>query len=381
MQEAIQRIPLTRMDCHDGVLMERILNAISAVAHAGQFTLGEEVERFEREFAEYCQARHAVGVASGTEALALALRALEIGPGQEVIVPANSFIATAEAVSLVGATPRFVDVDPFTHTVTPETVAPAMNRRTAAVIVVHLYGRTVDVGPIIELARVSNLRVIEDACQAHGARYHGRRVGTLADIGCFSFYPAKNLGAWGDGGAVTTNDDSWAEHTRLLRSHGERPRYCHNIIGTTSRLDAIQAAVLRVKLRSLDAWNAARRQLAARLTEDLADIPVSRPAAPVPGMDHVYHQYVITTRARDALRAHLKQRGIATAIHYPVPIHRSPAYVGSGTVRLPVAEKLAEHVCSLPMFPAMTEAELAGTVESIRSFDWNAVLPTDRPFL
>ncbi len=366
----VGRIPLTRMDCDEGPLMERILDAVSAIAHTGQFTLGEEVERFEHEFADYCDARHAVGVGSGTDALWLALRALDIGPGDEVIVPANSFIASAEAVSLAGATPRFADVDPFTHTLTRETVEPVISGRTAAVIAVHLYGRTVDLDPILELARAANLRVIEDACQAHGARYRGRRVGALGDIGCFSFYPAKNLGAWGDGGAITTDSDVWADRVRLLRSHGERPRYCHNTIGTTSRLDALQAAVLRVKLPMLDDWNDARRSLAARLTASLAEVPVSQPVAPEPGCDHVYHQYVVTTRARDALRAHLDGCGIASAIHYPVPIHRSPAYRANGAPRLPVAEQLASQICSLPMFPAMRDSHIDEIVESIRSFDW-----------
>ncbi len=364
-------IPLTRMDCSDPVLTERLLEAVARVASTGAFTLGEEVERFEREFAAYCETRHAVGVGSGTDALILALRALEIGPGDEVIVPANTFIASAEAVSLVGATPRFVDVDPFTHTLTAETIEPAINDRTAAVIAVHLYGRTVDLDPILELAHAAGLRVIEDACQAHGARYHDHRVGSLADVGCFSFYPSKNLGAWGDGGAVTTDDDELADRVRLLRAHGERPRYAHSIIGTTSRLDAIQAAVLRVKLGLLDEWNDTRRRLAARLTNDLAEVSVSQPVAPGPGEDHVYHQYVVTTRARDALRAHLDTCGISTGIHYPVPIHRSGAYAGACSTSLPVAEWLANQICSLPMHPSMTGAEIDEVLNAMRTFDWD----------
>jgi dTDP-4-amino-4,6-dideoxygalactose transaminase len=359
------------MDCHDEPLMERILEAISAVARSGQFILGEELERFECEFAQYCDARYAVGVSSGTDALILALRALEIGAGDEVLVPANSFIATAEAVSIVGATPRFVDVDPITHTITRETIESAITPRTAAVMVVHLYGRTADLDPILSLAEAAHLRVIEDACQAHGARYGGRRVGAIGDVGCFSFYPAKNLGAWGDGGAVTTDDEHLFNRVRLLRSHGERPRYRHNVIGTTARLDAIQAAVLRVKLPMLDQWSEARRRVAARLTEGLVDVPVSQPASPVLGLDHVFHHYVVTTRSRDALRTHLERCGVMTGIHYPVPIHRAPAYRSAGQPRLPIAERLATQVCSLPTYPAMTDEAIEHVVDSMRCFDWD----------
>lgn len=367
-----RRIPMVRMDHEDSELFEQLVEAVGNVAHTGRFILGEEVERFELAFGEYCEAAHAIGVASGTDALILALRALDIGPGDEVIVPTNSFIASAEAVSLVGATPRLVDVDPFTHTITAETAEQALSRRTAAIMAVHLYGRTVDLDPIIDLADKAGVRVIEDACQAHGARYRGRRVGAIGSVGCFSFYPAKNLGGWGDGGAVITNDGVIADRVRLLRSHGERPRYHHNEIGTTSRLDAIQAAVLRVKLERLDEWNDARRTLAGRLTTSLADVPVSQPAAPDPNGDHVFHQYVITTRSRDALRRHLDQNGVATGVHYPVPIHRATPYRVPGTPSLPVAEQLAGQICSLPIFPGMQPAEVNWIAESIRRFNWSA---------
>jgi dTDP-3-amino-3,4,6-trideoxy-alpha-D-glucose transaminase len=372
LAHALHRVPLTRMDGEDTVLFEQLLAAVRKVASTGQFILGDEVEQFESEFAAYCEASRAVGVASGTDALALSLRALDIGPGDEVLVPANSFIATAEAVSLVGATPRFVDVDPFTHTITAETVEQAIGHRTAAVMAVHLYGRTVDLDPIIELARAAEARVIEDACQAHGARYKGRRVGAIGDVGCFSFYPAKNLGGWGDGGAVTTNDPALADRVSLLRSHGERPRYRHHEVGTTSRLDAIQAAVLRVKLRKLDEWNDRRRSLASRLTSSLADAPVSQPVPPGRDLDHVFHQYVITTRSRDELRRHLDQSGVSTGIHYPVPIHRTRAYEMPSEVSLPVVEQLAGQICSLPIYPDMTDAELSLITESITHFDWSA---------
>lgn len=362
-------VPLTRMDHHDPELFSELLAAVERVARTGAFTLGDEVQAFEDEFASYCEAEHAIGVSSGTEALVLALRALGIGRGDEVLVPANSFFATAEAVSLAGATPRCVDVDPATHLMTVEQVSPAIGPATRCVIPVHLYGRTVELDPILALARERGVAVIEDAAQAHGARYRGRRVGTLADAGCFSFYPAKNLGAWGDGGAVVTHDGPLADRIRLLRSHGERPRYHHQMIGTTARLDAIQAAVLRVKLRRLDGWNDARRVLAAGLADALRPSSVEVPVALGRDEDHVFHQFVVLTEERDALRAHLDDRGVASGLHYPVPIHRAPAYAGTVPVgrALPVAERLAQRLCSLPMSPWMSEAEVDAVAAAVRT--------------
>jgi dTDP-3-amino-3,4,6-trideoxy-alpha-D-glucose transaminase len=346
-------IPLIRRDSEDPVLFAELMAAVERVARGAAFTLGEEVEAFEREFAAYSDAVEAVGVASGTDALALALRGLGIGPGDEVIVPTNSFIATAEGVTHAGATPRFVDVDPATQLVTADLVAQAIGPRTAAVVPVHLYGRTVDLDPILLLARRHGLAVVEDACQAHGARYKGRRVGAQGDCGCFSFYPAKNLGAWGDGGAVVANDHALADRVRLLRSHGERPRYHHRLVGATARLDALQAAVLRVKLRRLDAWNTTRRDLARVLEAALGESAVELPVPVRDDHDHVFHQFVVRADERDALREGLARRGIATGLHYPVPIHRSEAYayISPGVGSLPVAEALADRVCSLPMFP------------------------------
>jgi dTDP-3-amino-3,4,6-trideoxy-alpha-D-glucose transaminase len=344
-------IPLIRRDSEDPALFAELMAAVERVARGAAFTLGEEVEAFEREFAAYTDAAQAVGVASGTEALTLALRALGIGPGDEVIVPTNSFIATAEAVTLARATPRFVDVDPVTQLMTADHVAQAIGPRTAAVVPVHLYGRTVDLDPILLVAWRNGLAVIEDACQAHGARYKGRRVGAQGDCGCFSFYPAKNLGAWGDGGAVVTNDQALADRIRLLRSHGEGPRYHHRIVGATGRLDAVQAAVLRLKLRRLDAWNTARRDLAGALEAALDESALELPAPVRDGHDHVFHQFVVRVEERDALREGLARRGIATGIHYPVAIHRSEAYAHISPGSLPIAEALADRVCSLPMFP------------------------------
>ncbi len=293
-----------------------------SVASSGAFTLGAEVEAFEAEFAAYCEAAHAVGVSSGTDALALGLRALGIGPGDEVIVPANSFIATAEAVTLVGATPRLVDVDPDTQLLTAQIVRTSTSTRARAASSPSISTGAPWISiPSWPLAREAGIAVLEDACQAHGARYRGRRVGSIGDAGCFSFYPAKNLGAWGDGGALVTSDPQIADRVKLLRSHGERPRYHHLVSGTTARLDALQAAILRVKLRRLDASNAARRRVAASLTRALEG-SIMTPAAPPDGHDHVFHQFVVRSDRRDEPpRRSSPPRGSRSAIHYPVPIH------------------------------------------------------------
>jgi dTDP-3-amino-3,4,6-trideoxy-alpha-D-glucose transaminase len=367
---APRSVPLTRLDNADPELFAELMDSVGRVAQRAQFVLGDEVEAFESEFAEYCDAAEAVGVSSGTEALVLALRATGAGSGDEVIVPANSFIATAEAVTQVGATPVLVDVDPETHLLSAAQVESALGPRTHAVIPVHLYGRTAELDSIISVARRAGAAVIEDACQAHGARYRGRRVGAIGDCGCFSFYPAKNLGAWGDGGALVTNDRRIAERVRLLRSHGESPRYRHRIPGTTARLDALQAAILRVKLRRLDEWNAARRRIAAELGEALRASEVEPPAWPADGHDHVFHQYVVETASRDALREHLEDWGVASGIHYPVPIHRSEAYagLGLGPGSLPVVERLAQRICSLPIFPGMTSDEVERVARAVTEF-------------
>jgi dTDP-3-amino-3,4,6-trideoxy-alpha-D-glucose transaminase len=371
-------VPFTRLDFSDPALLEELLETVRGVAERGAFTLGEPVESFEREFAAYCETDFAVGVSSGTEALVLALRALEIGPGDEVIVPTNSFIATAEAVSAVGATPLLVDVDPDSHLLTAEIVARNLTPKVRCVIPVHLFGATVDIDPILALTHEAGIHVVEDACQAHGARYHGRRTGSLGVIGCFSFYPTKNLGAWGDGGAVVTDVPELAERIQLLRAHGERPRYHHRIVGGTERLDALQAAVLRRKLERLDGWNDQRRALGSTLRERLSstagDAPDGR-AVEVTGLpfaeaDHVYHLFVVRTKERDALREHLSQRGVASAIHYPEPIHLTEAYahLGLGPGSLPVSERLSREICSLPLFPSMTDSELEHVTTSVLAF-------------
>jgi dTDP-3-amino-3,4,6-trideoxy-alpha-D-glucose transaminase len=367
---ASARVPITRLDQADPALLEELLEVVRRVASAGAFTLGSEVESFEAEFAAYCETAHAVGLSSGTEAVSLALRALEIGAGDEVIVPTNSFIATAEAVSWVGATPKLVDVDPETHLLTAEAVAAAIGPRTRCVIPVHLMGSTVDLDGILEVARAANLRVIEDTAQAHGAWHRGRRVGSIGDIGCFSFYPTKNLGAWGDGGAVVTADPELADRVRLLRSHGEKPRYHHRIVGTTARLDALQAAVLRVKLRHLDQRTDDRRRVGAALRAGLAATSVEVPSPAFEGADHVYHLFVVRSTRRDALRAHLEALGVSTAVHYPFPIHQTEAYAADGgsATFLPAAERLSREICTLPLFPTMSDEELERVVDAVSTF-------------
>jgi dTDP-3-amino-3,4,6-trideoxy-alpha-D-glucose transaminase len=362
-------IPLTVMDHSDPELFGELLAVVERVAATGAFTGAAAVEQFEVDYAAWCEVSHVVGVSSGTEALVLALRALGIGPGDEVVVPANSFIATAEAVSLVGARPRFADVDLQTHLMTADTLEPTLTSAVRCVIPVHLFGRTVDMAPIMELARAHGLLVVEDAAQAHGARYRGRRVGTIGDAGTFSFYPAKNLGAWGDAGAVVTPSAELAERVRLLRSHGESPRYRHRVVGTTARLDAIQAAILRLKLSRLEDWNQARRLVADRLREALVDAEeiVSPPPAQLDG-DHVYHQFVVRTPRRDVVREFLADRGIATGIHYPIPIHRSEAYEAlvEECDPAPHATQLAEEILSLPIFPSMTEEQIGRIGTALR---------------
>ena len=363
-------VPFVRLDRDDPELLDELMEEVRSVATDSAFILGPHVEAFEADFAAYCEAEHAVGVGSGTDALVLVLKALGVGAGDEVIVPANTFIATAEAVSLAGARPRLVDPDPETGLLTAPLIAEAMGPRVRCIMPVHLYGATVDMDPILELAGAAGIPVVEDACQAHGARYKGRRVGTLGAAGCFSFYPAKNLGAWGDGGAVVTDDAAIADQVRLLRSHGERPRYHHRVVGTTARLDGLQAAILRVKLRRLDGWNVERREAARALRQALIGTGVELPLLPVADGDHVYHLFVVRCDDRDGLREHLAGQGIAAAVHYPVPIHRAEAYadLGLGAGSLPLAESLADRVLSLPVFPGMSEADVDAVAAAVRAW-------------
>jgi dTDP-4-amino-4,6-dideoxygalactose transaminase len=362
-------VPFIRLDDAYPSLLAELLEVVERVGRNAAFSLGVEVESFEAEFAAYCETEHAIGVSSGTAALSLALRALGIGPGDEVIVPTYSFIATAEAVSAAGAVPRLVDVDAETSLITAEIVEQAITSRTRCVIPVHLFGRTVEMDPLLALCRARGISLVEDACQAHGARYRGRPVGSLGDAGCFSFYPTKNLGGWGDGGALVTDNDALAERVRLLRSHGEATRHRHELVAGTDRLHALQAAILKTKLGYLNEWNERRRTAATALRSLLTDSELVLPAPAAPDGDHVFHLFVVRAPGRDALRRHLDARGVATAIHYPTPIHLQPAYshLGHGPGTFPVAERLAAETCSLPVFPAIEDwqiAEIGAAVES-----------------
>ena len=333
--------------------------AVSRVLDSGWYVLGPEVEAFEAEWATYCEAEHAVGLANGLDALILALRALDIGPGDEVIVPSNTYIATWLAVSGVGATPVPVEPDPATHNIDPTRIEAAITSRTRAILPVHLYGQPVDLDPILDLARCHRLRVIEDAAQAHGARYKGRRIGAHGDIVCWSFYPGKNLGALGDAGAVTTNDAGLAERVTLLRNYGSRQKYVNEVAGVNSRLDPVQAAVLRVKLKVLDAWTNRRRAVADAYTEGLKDAGLILPHVP-DWAEPVWHLYVVRTSDREALQARLTKAGIGTLIHYPIPPHMQAAYVELGIVSdaLPLARDLAGEVLSLPLGPQLDMAHV-----------------------
>lgn len=343
--------------------------AIARVLSRTDFILGEDVRLFEAEFADYCGAKYAVGLDSGTSALELALRALGIGPGDEVLVPANSFIASAAAVSFTGATPVFVDVDAATYTIDPEQLPRRLSARTKAILPVHLYGQPANMGAIMGFAERHGLFVVEDACQAHGARWDGRRVGSIGQVGAFSFYPGKNLGALGDGGALVTNDPGVAELATVWRNCGQREKYQHVQIGWTRRLDTIHAAALRVKLRHLDRWNASRRQLAQLYNQALAGAQVERPQE-APAAEHVYHLYVVQVDRREELRSALAESGIATGIHYPTPIHLQPAYkdLGYKVGDFPVSERAARYVLSLPIFPELEEQEVHFIADTIGSF-------------
>lgn len=350
-------------------LKPEIDHAIARVLDRTDFILGEEVRRFEEEFAAYCQANYAVGLDSGTSALELGLRALGIGAGDEVLVPVNSFIASALAVSFTGATPVFVDVDPVTYNADVQRLVRHITPRTKAIMPVHLYGQPAEMDAIMEVAEGYGLFVIEDACQAHGARYKGRRVGSLSHVAAFSFYPGKNLGAYGDGGALVTNDSQIADRARMLRNYGQREKYHHLSLGWNRRLDTLQAAVLRVKLRRLDEWNALRRRWAALYDQLLQGCDVIRPVASPPG-EHVYHLYVIQVEERDRLQAYLAANGIATGIHYPIPIHLQPAYAALGhrVGDFPITERCAPRLLSLPMFPELRADEVERIAGYIRSF-------------
>jgi dTDP-4-amino-4,6-dideoxygalactose transaminase len=362
------QIPFVDSKAQYEKLKDEVADAIRGIFDSGRFVGGEAVASFERDFAAYCQVRHARGVASGTDALHLALRALGIGHGDEVITAANTFIATAAAIVMTGARPVLVDIDPETYTIDPKMIERGLTTRTRAIVAVHLFGQPADMGPIKDIARRRALYVIEDAAQAHGAEYEGVRTGALGDVACFSFYPAKNLGGYGDGGAVTTNSAAIAERIERLRDHGRINHYTHAEIGFNSRLDAVQAAVLQIKLRRLDEWNANRRRAADWYAAELAQSGIKTPSVRK-GTTHVYHLYVIATNERDAVRNKLNKAGVATGIHYPLPLHLQPALAHLGYKRgdLPCCEAMAGRSLSLPMFPELARDQVRGIAAIART--------------
>ena len=348
---------------------EEIDGALLSVVADGQFILGPNVRALEQEIAAYVGCQYAIGVASGTDALLLTLTALGVGPGDEIITTPFTFVATASTISHRGAVPVFVDIDPRTFNLVPEMVEKAVTPRTKAIVAVHLFGQPVEMGPILEIAQRHGLKVIEDAAQAIGAEEHGRRAGSFGDAGCFSFYPTKNLGAYGDGGMVTTNDPAVAEKVDILRRQGGKTKYYSEILGFNSRLDEIQAALLRVKLRHLDEWTAGRQRVARRYNELLAGGAVTTPYER-PGVRHVYHQYTIRAPRRDELQASLKKQGIGTMVYYPAPLHRQELYsnLNYPAGSLPNSEQAADEVLSLPIYPELTDAQIETVAEAIAGF-------------
>ncbi|WP_420024728.1 DegT/DnrJ/EryC1/StrS family aminotransferase (plasmid) [Cereibacter azotoformans] len=361
-------IPFLDLGASYRELKAEIDAAIHRVLDSGWYILGPEVDAFEEEWAAYCGANHAVGVANGLDALILALRALDVGPGDEVIVPSNTFIATWLAVTAVGARPVPVEPDPTTHNIDPTRISAAITAATKVLLPVHLYGQPADLDPILALAHQHGLAVVEDAAQAHGARYKGQRIGAHGDVVCWSFYPGKNLGALGDGGAVTTNRADLADRIRVLRNYGSRVKYVNEVPGMNSRLDPIQAAVLRAKLPYLDVWTERRRAISAAYGEGLKDSDLILPQ--VPGWaDPVWHLYVIRSDRRDELQRRLSEAGVGTSIHYPIPPHMQAAYADLGVPAeaLPLARQLAAEVLSLPMGPQFSLVDAAKVIEAVRA--------------
>ncbi len=363
------QVPFVDLRSEHRVLRDELNEAIQQVLERSDFALGKDVSLFEEEFARFCETEYAVGVDNGLSALELSLRAYGIGPGDEVIVPAHTFVATAAAVSFAGARPVFVDVEELTYNMDIGQIEAAVTARTRAIIPVHLYGLPAEMGPILDLAEKHELVVIEDACQAHGARYKGRRAGSMGHAAAFSFYPTKNLGGCGDAGMMVTNDASVVEQVRAMRNCGQREKYYHELPPFNHRLDTLQAAILRVKLRYLEGWIEARRRSAALYDKLLADSQVVTPME-TPDATHVYHLYVIRTPHRDELQAHLREQGIGAAIHYPVPVHLQPYYTGNGFRRgqFPVTEQVCDQVLSLPMFPGMTVDQVQYVAAEVNRF-------------
>ena len=371
------KVPFLDLHAHHQPLREEFLTAIGEVLDRGAFAGGPYVAKFEQEFAAFCGSRYAVGVGNGTDALWLSLLALGVGPGDEVITVSSTFMATAEAISFCGARPVFVDIDEQTYTMDPAKIEGAITPRTKAIIPVHLFGQMADMDPILEIARRHRLPVVEDACQAHGAEYQGRKAGTLGVAGCFSFYPGKNLGAFGEGGAVTTESEELRSRIQILREHGQPKKYFHSVIGWNARMDGIQGAVLSVKLKHLARNNAARHVRAEQYDKLLVNVPGVLTPKEAPQRRHVYHIYAVRVKQRDPLLQALGERGIGCGIHYPVPVHLQEAYrfLGYAAGSLPVSERCANEFLSLPMFPELTAEQVESVVTELRSLVGTAGAP------
>jgi dTDP-4-amino-4,6-dideoxygalactose transaminase len=363
-----EAIPLIDLVAQYRSIQPEIDAAIQKVLITGRFILGDEVSALEGEIATYLGVKHGVGVASGTDALILALRALGIGPGDEVILPAYTFFATAGAVLNVGATPKLVDIDPKTYCLDIEQVKASISPATKAIIPVHLYGHPAEMNPILELAQEYGLKIIEDNAQAFGASYHGRKSGSFGDLACLSFFPSKNLGGYGDGGMVVTDDEDLANKVRMLRTHGWQQKYFPKILGYNSRLDTLQAAILRVKLGHVDRWNGRRRELAEAYNKSLSRLPDLTLPYQAPGVKHVYHLYVVRSQIRDELQKHLKQKGIASSVYYPQPLHLSDPSKGLGyqVGDFPHAESASRETLAIPLYPEMTLDQVNRVVAVIR---------------
>jgi dTDP-4-amino-4,6-dideoxygalactose transaminase len=350
-------------------IRKEVDKAVKDVIESGWFVMGPNVKAFDEEMAAYCEVGFGIGCASGTDALQLCLMTAGVEPGDEVITTPFTFVATAEVIALLGAKPVYVDIDSVHYLIDVDQIEKAITKKTKAIIPVHLFGQAADMDRINAIADAHGLAVIEDACQAVGAKYKGKRVCGLGDFGCLSYFPAKNLGAYGDGGHVLTNDEAYAKKIQMIRDHGSDRRYHHSVLGVNSRLDAIQAAVLRVKLKYIDAWNEARKDRAALYTELLKDADVVTPKI-VEYNDHVFHQFSIRVKDRDGLQAYLREAEIASAIHYPIPLHLQPAYAhfGKGKGSFPVAEEVAGEIISLPMYPELKEEAIHFITEKIIAF-------------
>jgi len=373
MKAVTAPVPFVDLKTQCNELTPEIMPAIENVIRRAAFILGDEVDEFEEKFADYCDSSYCVSVASGTDAIHLALRAVDVGPGDEVITAGNSFVATTFAISHTGATPVLVDINPSDHNLNVDLIEQAISPKTKAIVPVHLYGQPGNMKAIQEIAEKHGLKIVEDSCQAHGSEYFGKRTGTFGDAGCFSFYPGKNLGAFGDGGAVVTQDPKIAERLRLLRNYGQREKNVHSMLAFNSRLDTLQAAVLLVKLPYLDDWNNQRRKAASLYHQLLSDSDLVLPAENE-GSRHVYHLFVVKHPKRQQLMEHLNQQEIFCGIHYPNPLNQATPYldIRSSPKNLPVCKELANKIFSLPMFPGITEAQIKRVSDAIKSFDSSA---------